>query len=207
MLLPEHREAADELLHFMQAKPSGDLLAVKDDLEERAESTVLNTGVSEQARPALGDFAFIRKWVESEAVPTMGLCTHCLGVSGKDIISKVKINYKSKGKDQLYANFPAAATSSTGREAHFVHRGQERWSASTSLPLSNKKAASSWCVSLQQLCFKQRTLFQLCLGHQMLTHYHFIILDFLTGPQVREPLQILHINSLLKMQSLYRLTF
>ena len=45
----------------MQAKPSGDLLAVKDDLEERAESTVLNTGVSEQARPALGDFAFIRK--------------------------------------------------------------------------------------------------------------------------------------------------
>ena len=61
MLLPEHREAADELLHFMQAKPSGDLLAVKDDLEERAESTVLNTGVSEQARPALGDFDFIRK--------------------------------------------------------------------------------------------------------------------------------------------------
>lgn len=34
MLLPEHREAADELLHFMPAKPSGDLLAVKDDFEE-----------------------------------------------------------------------------------------------------------------------------------------------------------------------------
>lgn len=61
MLLPEHREAADELLHFTQAKPSGDLLAVKDDFEERAESTVRNTGVSEQPRPALGNLAFISK--------------------------------------------------------------------------------------------------------------------------------------------------
>lgn len=58
MLLPEHREAADELLHFMPAKPSGDLLAVKDDFEERAESTVLNTGVSGAAQTCTGRLRF-----------------------------------------------------------------------------------------------------------------------------------------------------
>ena len=154
MLLPEHREATDELLHFTQAKPSGDLLAVKDDFEEWAESTVLNTGVSEQPRPALGNFAFISKWVESEAVPMMDLCTPCLGVSGKNIISKVKINYTlifqlvplpPQGKRHTLC----AGNRKGGRQHGHLH-----------LSLSNKKAASSWCVSLQQLCFKQR-LFQL----------------------------------------------
>ena len=154
----------------------------------------------EQPRPALGDFAFISKWVESEAVPTMGLCTHCLGGSGKDIISKVKINYTLIS--QLVPLPPQG-------ERHTLCTGDRKGGRQhlyLLLALSNKKATWSCCASLQQLCFKRRTLFQLCLGCQMLTHYHFIVLGFLTWPQVSEHLQILHIYSLLEMWSLYHLT-
>lgn len=139
-------------------------LAVKDDFEERAESTVLNTGVSEQPRAALGNFAFISKWVESEAVPMMGLCTHCLGVSGKNIISKVKINYTLIS--QLVPLPPQG-------ERHTLCAGDRkggRQHRHLRLSLSNKKAASSWCVSLQQLCFKQRTFFQLCVWGASCSH-------------------------------------
>lgn len=153
MLLPEHREATDELLHFTQAKPSGDLLAVKDDFEEWAESTVLNTGVSEQPRLALGNFAFISKWVESEAVPMMGLCTHCLGVSGKNIISKVKINYTLIS--QLVPLPPQA-------KRHTLCAGNRKGGRQhRHFRLSLTKRPPHLDVSLQQLCFKQRTLFQL----------------------------------------------